>query len=107
MLPGINPAIGFLGNRGIKTFFGLQLYDAVLRNIHRELFVKHNRVAFDEIVGQPKVVRRQRRLDLPDHVVFQHIARPQSGHGDVFLSHIGVHGSLAGDRRAQILNSCC
>ena len=82
-------------------FFKLER--AVGGNVDIEFLIEHDVVLVELVVG-PELARGQRRVNHRDHVILEHFAGAQAGHGDVLLTVVGVDGSFAFDGRAQILH---
>src|SRR6202044_4286241 len=80
-----------------------QLDGAVRGNVDVHGFVEID-VGLVELVFGPELSGGQGRVDDGDHVILEHLARAQAGHGDVLLPVVGVNRGFALNGRGQILH---
>ncbi len=103
VFPVVDASPVLLFDRWIKTLLGFQLCRTFARNVYLELFVEHNHVLSNEVVIQPEMIRRQRRMQFPNDVILESVSWTQAGHGYMLLPQIGVHRCFARDGRRQVL----
>src|SRR6516225_2374841 len=102
-LPAINLAPVLFADGRLVSGLVLQRDLAVFGDIDFQFLIEHD-VHVVEVVLRPELLGRERRVDHRRHVVLQHFPRTQSRHGDVLLTVVGVHGSLARHRSGQVLH---
>src|SRR6267143_5090874 len=100
--PAIDAPAILLADLRVKPRLGLQLQGTIAGYVDFELLVEID-VGPVEIVLSPELARRERRVDDRGHVILQDLPRPQTRHGDVFLSVVGIDRRLACNRRAEVL----
>ena len=75
-----------------------------MRDVYFETLVERYPGAFEKVVLEPEMIRRQRRCYPPDDAVFERVSGTEAGHRHVLQSEVGVDRGFARDRGGQVLD---
>src|SRR5215208_549638 len=97
MIPKVNAPAGVFFDRRFEPGLRFQFDRTDHRYVYSQTFIENDHALRNKIMLSPELVRGEGSMNIPDHVILEHVAWPQTRNCDVLLSEVCINRRFTSD----------